>query len=100
MRLVCESPSGVVESRDEDGGWYDAYECNGSEHSMSGDERMILRQAPKAIAHSVVLHCRKIEALQIGQQEAVAIRVPCAITDIHRATVVCAAARSGQASIT
>jgi hypothetical protein len=66
MQLVGVSTRRVVEARNEYGSRDDAQEGDGGHDTVSQDQTVIFRQASEAIAHTVVLHCRKVEALQVG----------------------------------
>ena len=44
---------------------------------------MVFWQALESITHSIVPHCREVEALEIGKQEGISRFVPSTVADGH-----------------
>jgi hypothetical protein len=105
----------VVEASEENGGRDNKQEGDGCQDAMRLDEAVVATHVPEAIAHAydvsaccgqsavrrnhhtIVLCCSKIQALQVGKQECVSLRVPGPVAHIHGVGRVGTAPRCGQA---
>jgi len=98
MQFIRCSSLYVHEARDEYGCRNDTQECDRSNDSVAQDEGVVFWQVSKSIAHSIVSHGFEVQALEVGQEKGIAIRVPCSVANVHTAAVVRTGARRREAA--
>jgi hypothetical protein len=91
VQLQTERRIPLTEFRYQDSSRHDADEDQGGDDGVAAYEGVVLRQFSEAIAHAVVAHCVEVDAHQVGQQEGVAVGVPCSVADGEAVALVAAA---------
>jgi hypothetical protein len=91
MQFQTQRRIPLTEFRYQNSSRHDADEDQRGDDGVAAYERVVLRQLSKAIAHAVVAHCVEVNAHQVGQQEGVAVGVPCSVADGEAVALVAAA---------